>query len=213
MLTDTECEVADCGEILSDIKSPQLTLDSVGVCSSVKDIFSTKREAWNKDVEARCDFAHRPRLVHRNGLFFISLWQKSVYGRTLTDIKNDDDMIQFFAENISKYISSVIGNNLSQGDWCICTTPKRRHKERNFASRIAHQIGLKLSIPFIEDVAYCRTKQRINAVFDLNILPTMQNVIVFDDFATTGSTLGAMRNLLTPHGKNLLFVAGINNSL
>lgn len=39
------------------------------------------------------------------------------------------------------------------------------------------------------------------------------NVIVFDDFVTTGSTLLAMKNLLNEHQKNTVFITGINNKL
>lgn len=59
----------------------------------------------------------------------------------------------------------------------------------------------------------CHSRQRINAVFSLNVLPQEPNVIVFDDFVTTGSTLKGMNELLRPLGKTLLFVAGINNKL
>ena len=62
-------------------------------------------------------------------------------------------------------------------------------------------------------MAFCHSRQRINAVFTLNLLPEEPNVIVFDDFVTTGSTLKAMKELLLPLGKNLLFVSGINNKL
>ncbi|MDE7397221.1 MAG: phosphoribosyltransferase, partial [Muribaculum sp.] len=93
------------------------------------------------------------------------------------------------------------------------TSPKRRHKEHNFASLICEDIHKRLDIPFYEDVAFCRTRQRINAVFDLNRLPEEPNVIVFDDFVTTGSTLKGMYDLLLPYNKTLLFVAGINNKL
>lgn len=57
----------------------------------------------------------------------------------------------------------------------------------------------------------------IKAVTDGIALPTMTdlspNVIVFDDFVTTGSKLLAMKNLLQEHGKNPVFFAGINNKL
>ena len=53
----------------------------------------------------------------------------------------------------------------------------------------------------------------MNAVFDLNVLPKEPNVIVFDDFVTTGQTLAAMKQLLIPHEKNLLFFTLINNKL
>lgn len=179
-----------------------------------KDLFADhKRKAWDKSTEARCDFAWKPRLVPRAGVWFISLWQKSVKGRTLTDIKSDDAEIEHFAEIVSQMIVGFLGNNLAHADWAIITTPKRRHKERNFASLICEAIHQRLQIPFIEDVAVCKSKERINAVFELNNYPEASNLIVFDDFVTTGSTLKSMNQLLKPLNKNLLFITGINNKL
>lgn len=215
LLDNADSVVVDIEGFLSELPSPVVDISTIGVNSNTckKDLFSTERAAWDTSIEARCDFSPRPRLVHRNGLYFFSLWQKTIYGRTLTDIKNDDDMIEFFAISLSSYITELFGSNLSLGDWGICTTPKRRHKERNFATLIANRIGDIISIPFYEDVAICRSKQRINAVFSLNSLPEASNLIIFDDFVTTGSTLGAMKNLLSPYSKNLIFVSGINNKL
>lgn len=121
-------------------------------------------------------------------------------------------MVDYFANEVVPLISDVIGNFISNGDWCICTTPKRRHLVKNFATRVS-ELTSKLDIPFYEDVAHCRFRQRVNAVFDLNILPKETNIIIFDDFVTTGQTLLAMKNLLSQYNKNLLFFSGINNKL
>ena len=208
----------DLGEILEEINVPDLSCPlslHEGEARPVgKDIFAEqKRHAWDKSVEARCDFARRVRLTRRADVFFISLWQKSLYGRTLTDIKADDSLVGFFAENVAPLILDVLGSSLASGQWCIVTTPKRRHLVKNFATRISEQIARRLAVPFYEDVASCRTKKRIGAVFSLNRLPPEPNVIVFDDFVTTGSTLKAMQTLLRQHGKNCLFFTGINNKL
>ncbi len=40
-----------------------------------------------------------------------------------------------------------------------------------------------------------------------------RNIIVFDDFVTTGATMISMKNLLEPLGYNLVFFTGINNKL
>ncbi len=199
--------------ILADLEP--LSVDpALGAVTPKHNIFAVEsRKAWDKSTEARCNFEFRPRITPRAGLWFLSLWQKSLMGRTLTDIKSDPAEIPHFAEAVSGFLVSVLGNSLHSGHWCICTSPKRRHKERNFASLICEQIHLRLKIPFYEDVAFCRSRQRINAVFTLNRLPDEPNVIVFDDFVTTGSTLKAMRELLLPLNKNLLFIAGINNKL
>lgn len=179
-----------------------------------KDIFAERgRKAWDTAEEARCNFDWRPRLTRRAGTWFLSMWQKSVTGRTLTEIKSDAAEIGHFAEAASLFLQDVLGESLSSGGWGICTTPKRRHKERNFATLVSIEIAGRLGIPFTEDVAMCKSRQRIGAEFTLRTLPAEANLIVFDDFVTTGSTLKAMNELLRPLGKTLLFMAGINNKL
>lgn len=179
-----------------------------------KDIFSShQRSSWDKSVEARCDFQYRLRLTRRASTNFISIWQKSIVGRTLTEIKADDDMVPFFVENLAPVIRECVGYHLHDGSWAIVTTPMRRHRERNFATLIAEGLASELAIPFYFDCAHCHSKQRVGAVFSPNNIPREPNVIVFDDFVTTGSTLLAMKNLLQGHGKNCVFFTGINNKL
>ena len=209
-------------EVLNDIEVPSLEapdLDTSFVCDKSKDLFAEKKRAAWKDVqqtEARCDFApNKVRISYRNPQFgIISLWKKSVYGRTLTDIKADPDMVEFFAVNVAKLVGQILGSSLSLGDWAIVTSPKRRHKERNFASLISARLGSLLGIPFYEDVAECHSKHRVGAVFTFGAEPPKErNIIVFDDFVTTGATMISMRELLLPLGYNLVFFTGINNKL
>ena len=209
----------DMADLLSEIEVPdiagaQLALKDIQIKQQESDLFAEKqRKGWDKTVEARCDFTPRPRLTRRSGLFFLSVWQKSVYGRTLTEIKADDEMVPFFAKTMIGFIHDIIGPCLTNGSWCIITTPKRRHLVKNFATRISEQIASGLAIPFYEDVCTCRTKQRVGAIFDVHIVPNEQNIICFDDFVTTGQTLQAMLRALAPYNKNLLFFSGINNKL
>lgn len=209
-------------EVLNDIEVPSLEapdLDTSFVCDKSKDLFAEKKRAAWKDVqqtEARCDFApNRVRISYRNPQFgIISLWKKSVYGRTLTDIKADPDMVEFFAANVAKLVGQILGSSLSLGDWAIVTSPKRRHKERNFASLISARLGSLLGIPFYENVAECHSKHRVGAVFTFGAEPPKErNIIVFDDFVTSGATMISMRELLLPLGYNLVFFTGINNKL
>lgn len=199
--------------------------DHGGVPSSGKDLFAVReRRAWRKGedslAEARCDFTFRPRLVPRMGLWFFALWQKSVMGRTLTDIKSDDAMVDFFAREVGQFLLDVLRPRvedvqmpLDGGGWALVTSPKRRHKERNFATRICQTMAPMLGVPFYEDAACCHSRHRMNAVFEPGNIPEERNVIVFDDFVTTGQTMRSMVNLLAPYGKNLLLVTGINNKL
>ena len=221
-------------DLLKDIEVPSLDVPdldaSFGSPAPAKDLFAEKKRAAWKDVqqaEARCDFApNKVRISYRNPAFgIISLWKKSVYGRTLTDIKSDPDMVEFFAVNVAKLVGQILGNSLGHGDWAIVTSPKRRHKERNFASLISARLGSLLGIPFYEDVAECHSKHRVGAVFTFgssfaerlrskNEPPIKEaNIIVFDDFVTSGATMISMRELLLPLGKNLVFFTGINNKI
>lgn len=205
----------DLGEIIREITLPEFETPSVAVLSSPqsgKDLFAEKnRHDWAHGDGARCDFQSRPMLAYRTGLFFLAVWKRSVYGKTLTEIKADDAIIPKVAEATAALLVDVLGNNLAVGGWAIITTPKRRHLQRNFASLVADRIASLLGIPFYEDVALCRSKQRVNATFTMNLCPSEQNIIVFDDFVTTGQTMLSMKRLFQPTGKNLVFIAAINN--
>lgn len=212
----------DLDEVLNDIEVPSLDvpdLDASFATDKSKDLFADKkRAAWKEcqTAEARCDFApNKVRISYRNPQFgIISLWKKSVYGRTLTDIKADPDMVEKFAEGMNTLIRQILGNSLSGGDWCIVTSPKRRHKVRNFASLISARLATLLGVNFYEDLAECHSKHRVGAVFSLGKEPPREkNIIVFDDFVTTGATMISMRELLQPLGYNLVFFTGINNKL
>lgn len=210
-------------DLLNDIEVPSLEapdLDgSFAPTCEAKNLFAEKKRAAWKDVqqaEARCDFApNKVRISYRNPQFgIISLWKKSLYGRTLTDIKSDPDMVEKFAEGMNTLIRQILGHSLVSGDWAIVTSPKRRHKTRNFASLISARLAELLGIPFYEDLAECHSKHRVGAVFTFGKeAPTESNIIVFDDFVTTGATMISMRELLNPLGKNLVFFTGINNKL
>lgn len=210
-------------EMLNDIEVPSLEAPDLDASftpsAQSKDLFAEKkRAAWKEaqPVEARCDFApNKVRISYRNPQFgIISLWKKSLYGRTLTEIKSDPDMVEKFAEGMNTLIRQILGHSLASGDWAIVTSPKRRHKVRNFASLISARLAELLGIPFYEDVAECHSKHRVGAVFTFGAQPPSErNIIVFDDFVTSGATMISMRELLMPLGKNLVFFTGINNKL
>lgn len=210
-------------EMLNDIEVPSLEAPDLDASftpsAQSKDLFAKKkRAAWKEaqQAEARCDFApNKVRISYRNPQFgIISLWKKSLYGRTLTDIKSDPDMVEKFAEGMNTLIRQILGHSLASGDWAIVTSPKRRHKVRNFASLISARLAELLGIPFYEDVAECHSKHRVGAIFTFGAQPPSErNIIVFDDFVTSGATMISMRELLVPLGKNLVFFTGINNKL
>ena len=182
-----------------------------------KDLFAEEsRKGWHKPdtMEARCDLSvERLTMSPHASVPVVSIWKKSIKGRKLTDIKADDSMVAYFADHLTPVIQRVLGNYLRDGHWAICATPKRRHLTQNFACRIAAEIGRRLQIPYYEDVAIAHSRQRVAVEFNLGVLPAEPNLIIFDDFVTTGSTIAAMKRLLDPLGKNLFFVVGINNNM
>lgn len=211
----------DLGGILSEIVPPKLDIlgeaensppSALGSPPNQKDIFAEKeRKAWVHNDGARCDFTSRPALGYRTGLFFLAVWRRSLYGKTLVEIKADDAMIGRVATATADLLAEVLGSNLSLGSWAVITTPKRRHLQRNFATLVSIAIADRLGLPFYEDCASCHSKQRVNAEFTLNREPSETNIIVFDDFVTTGQTMLAMKRLFAPLHHNLVFVAAINN--
>lgn len=211
-LSEFLAEVEDVPEkdFLSDVSMPSGTLSDLSF--SLQDNHEEKANTHVK-TEPRCDMQHRLRMTRRSDVNFISVWQRTPLGRTLTELKADDTMVSAFAEAIAPTINDSVGRFLQAGDWCVCTTPKRRHTERNFATRVAMFIAELLGIRFYEDVALCKNRHRMGAVFELNVLPKESNIIVYDDIVTSGQTLKGMKTLLEKHDKNLVFFTNINNKI
>lgn len=211
----------DLADLLSDVDVPDSSVP--GLDFNVKDnsdssgIFDEKkRKGWNHDAEPRCDFADKKiKVSFRNPEFgIISRWNRSVYGRTLSDIKSDKSLVDFFAKELVALIKKILGCSLDKGDWAVVTAPKRRHKDFNFASAVAKGIASGLNINFYEDLVSCNSRQRVNAVFNLEYEPPSErNLIVFDDIVTSGSTMIALRNVFINSGYNMAFFTAINNKM
>lgn len=204
--------------VLKDVVLPDfgiLTLPNLAE-KEAKDIFAEqRRKRWKgvDTVEARCDFSSSTAKLTHRGAWFISIWKKSLYGRTLSEIKADKEMIAFFADNIARQIAATLGNFLSPTDFALVSAPKRRHKVNNFAAAMAQLCADRLGLPFFDDCAIARSRHRVKAVFDPGNIPPHRNIIVVDDIVTTGSTIEAMHSMLSGLKKNTVFFAGINNKL
>ena len=219
LLTADNTATPSMSEVLAQVSQPASISDilaNMDYRPEVKDIFAEAgpRKAWHalsSDL-ARCDLSEEHvHIFPKVGLRVIAVWKRTVKGPTLAEIKADDAKISLFANRLSELITVVLGSNLSKGRWAIITTPRRRHKDRNFACLVAEAIADRLHIPYREDVAIARTKQRVNVDFTLGNFPPEPNLICFDDFVTTGSTLGAMNRLLAPLGKNIVYFTGVDN--
>lgn len=218
LLQPSIAESPSMSESLETIETSPLSdiLHSIGEQKGVQDLFADggPRKAWHAEHAdiARCDLSQEHvHMFPKVGVRVIAAWKRTVLGPTLVEIKANDDMVPVFANTLAPVIRSVLGEYLQQGHYAIVTTPRRRHKDRNFACMVAEALALRLGIRYYEDVAIARTKQRIGVDFELGYLPPEPNLIVFDDFVTTGSTLGAMNRLLAPMGKNLIYFVGVDN--
>ena len=203
-------DVPEVSDILADSFSSSQKEDDGG-----HNVFEEKgRKAWNSEkVQARCDMNYVLKISPRCGVTFISIWKKTLYGRILSEIKEDDKMVSVFATCMSETIQDVIGDNLISGGFCLVTAPRRRHLERNFATLVCEQIAWILNIKFYKNIVHCNQRRRMNAKFSLSLVPKEPNIIVFDDIVTTGSTLASIKQAFEGLEKNLIFFTGINNKL
>lgn len=205
---------------LQDWEVPQIEVPDISqlqpVVKGAPDLFGEKKHAaWHdkSSLEARCDLKPCIRLTKR-GVFFISVWKKSLFGRTLVDLKSDHSMVDVFAQAISPVIKEVVGDNLDPRHFALICAPRRRHLEWNFGHATAQTVADTLKIPFFPDSCTARSKQRVNVEFDPANVPDQKNLIVYDDIVTTGQTLSSMKNLFQNHlNKNCIFFANINNKL
>lgn len=207
LLDDVRRGSIDC--CLDDIAVPVLSADVV----AFKDVSfnqPTLKKAWRKGFEPRCDFLSKIHVSQQAGLLIFSRWRTSAKGRTLSEIKADGLEIAHFASEISAMLMKAF-KCFSQEQWAVVCAPKRRHKQRNFASLVAAEIAAALGIAFYEDAFIAHSKQRVNAIFTLSIVPPQPNLIVFDDIVTSGSTLKAIFNALKALDKTLIFTVGIDN--
>lgn len=171
-----------------------------------------KRKGWKseKDVkESVCDMEENIAYHSKQDFAFVSSFKKSEQGTPLSQIKSDFSNVGVFSKAAVNLISRIIGLKHKE-DWALITTPKRRHKETNFAESVCEEIAKEIGIVFYKDAITAKTRQRINPKFDLEKEIKENNIIVYDDIITTGSTLVGVSKLLT--GKNILYIVGINNN-
>lgn len=171
-----------------------------------------KRAGWNsaKDsTESVCDLKEVIAWHPKRDFSFISCFKQSEQGYPLSQIKSDFGNVRIFVDAALNVIHRVIGLK-NPDDWALITTPKRRHKEMNFAETVCVALSQQLNIPFYKEAINAKTRQRINPKFTLDATINESNIIVFDDILTTGATLDAVNKLLPD--KNCLYIIGINNN-
>ena len=170
-----------------------------------------KRTQWGKAKdyeEPVCNMVDTIEIHALRGYKYVHSFKTgSTEGTPISELKKPENAYMF-ALKAKELITATIGLKQTKG-WCIITTPKRRHKEKNFASLVCEQLSNMLGIPFHEDVVEAKNRARIDPVFTLVKEVEEPNIIIYDDILTGGTTLYTTANLFPT--KNLFLVVGINN--
>ena len=169
-----------------------------------------KKKRW-EESKALCDLKDRTALHKAGDIYYQSLMKVGKTGQPLAEIKNKGNT-WMFADTALEFIRATLGENLSAADWCIVTTPRRRHGNGfHFATSICQIMADALQIPFYKDAVTCINHNRVNPIFELKINPKQKNVILYDDILTTGCTLKATRDLLIEAGYTVVNLVSIDN--
>jgi hypothetical protein len=170
-----------------------------------------KRTQWGKAKdyeEPVCNMVDTIEIHALRGYKYVHSFKTgSSEGTPISELKKPENAYMF-ALKAKELITATIGLKQTDG-WCIITTPKRRHKEQNFASMVCQQLSNMLGIPFHDDVVEAKNRARIDPVFTLVKQVEEPNIIIYDDILTGGTTLYTTANLFPD--KNLFLVVGINN--
>lgn len=170
-----------------------------------------KRSLWGKAKdyeEPVCNMVDTIEIHALRGYKYVHSFKTgSTEGIPISELKKPENAYMF-ALKAKELITATIGLKQTKG-WCIITTPKRRHKEKNFASLVCEQLSQMLGIPFHENVVEAKNRARIDPVFTLVKEVEEPNIIIYDDILTGGTTLYTTANLFPT--KNLFLVVGINN--
>lgn len=170
-----------------------------------------KRSSWGKAKDYKepcCDLSDHLQLHKRDCFYYICSYHNTPTGIPISEVKTEPN-VELFARKAEEIVRGMVQLRDTK-DWCIITTPKRRHKEKNFASMVATQLAKFLGIPFYDDTMEAKGRDRINPDFKLVKDIPESNVILYDDILTTGSTIRACVHLLTD--KNVVCVIGIDNN-
>lgn len=169
-------------------------------------------KSWAK-TEKLCDLKKKIK-THSNGsMLFVSFYEVGKRGIPIDKIKEDQSNARLFADNLCDYlVCNTGGLHLLSGGWCLCITPRRRHKEGlHFSTEICRLAAEQLGLPFYSDVFIAENRNRIEPEFKLINNPVEVNVILYDDIISTGVTIRTCRQLLVDEGHVVLLAVGIHN--
>lgn len=166
-------------------------------------------KAWGR-YENFTDLKQKVKILKIGDLFFVSIFEKTKEGINFNEIKKDNRYVDFFAGIFMEIVKMIIGLNCTE-EWAVVTTPRRRNREFHFATEVCRVFSQKTGVNFYPDAFESTNRTRINPIFSLEKKITENNVIVFDDIITTGSTVLTVNDILKKQNKNIINIIGINN--
>ena len=170
-----------------------------------------KQKSWGQSAK-KCGMKKDIHLREKCGFLYTSFFSTGKEGTPIDRIKEDPEMVRPFADNLADYVADTLGGNLKAGDWCLATTPRRRHSEGfHFATEICRAAAPEIGIPFREDIVIAHGRGRVAPEFELKEDPPECNVVLYDDIMTTGMTMKETRDLLIKKGHTVLSIVAIRN--
>lgn len=173
-----------------------------------------KQAAWKK-AEKFCDLKIRIKCNGHDDFRSVTFFETNRKGKgtDIAKIKENPDNVATFASCFVDFLNKMLGENLARGNFCVMTTPRRRHKDGfHFATEISRAVAAELSLNFYADAFSAKDRNRIEPEFLLETVPDEACVLLLDDIVTTAETARACRRLLIDAGKVVFFVAAIRNN-
>lgn len=171
-----------------------------------------RRAGW-KRTEKYCDLSRAIKLHIDSGLAFSTLYKVGKRGMTLEEIKASESNAALIGDNVSDFLLQAFGANISAGEWCLLTAPRRRHKEGlHFSTAVCEYVSKDIGIKFYPDAFRAEDRNRIEPHFELVIEPKERNVIWVDDVISTSQTARECKRLLDEAGYVTFVVATIKNN-
>ena len=174
-----------------------------------------RQAAWKK-AEKYCNLKQKFKLNGHGdfrSLTFFETSRKPNGGEAIDKLKENPDNVPIFVDCFVDFLNKLFGENLKAGNFCVMTTPRRRHKDGfHFATEISRAVAAELGLNFCADAISAVNRNRIEPEFHLEHVPDEACVILLDDVISTGETARACRRLLIEAGKVVFFVAAIRNN-
>lgn len=153
-----------------------------------------KTKQW-AETKKRCNLKDKVGTRKAIDCYYQSLFKSGNEGQLLQEIKTPEN-VWMFARTALEFVEGTLGPYLKGSGWGIMTTPRRRHKDFHFATKICEQLSNDLQIPFYPDAVVTDNTTRLDPRFRLATNPHERNILLYDDIITTGCTLKATRDLL-----------------